>query len=737
MKERLHSDRALLALVLFAVILSASFLFSVIYKVGENSIVTPYLAYLEESSRKLSELVAGTMDEQVSAFWKDFGQTISGPGEFESVETKNFDGGSYYPLVLVELSDGSGNHRARWFDPDSGDDGFPSDFLKNYPPGKTFPDVLARGGKVYVGFQRNLQKESGEMVIRGLAALEGAPFLSSLKARPDSVVFVKGGRFFPVMEVTEQQNCLACHLEKPAEGSFPVPHRGFIKERGLFLSGSVNGSRFAIQPVALGEKDDSYLLIRFPSEEMITSLDAFRRLLLPTWLLLCVVVTLGTLILYRRLKNPETHPVSDEGDLFVGPGVNGWREKLPQKPVLRKGEGEVGSRLSLPEVADMETAYQGDLEMTDYRNLRENALLKIKELSGFLSAVNRITYPERLGDTIVWNMMNLIPGEIILLAVAGTADPGGEYDVFCAQKFRKDSVSEMFIKKMQREFPSYVKNVIHTRVVDVERDSFFARYGVYKHGLKKGLLLPVEIRGVILGVLAIFRRGDDPFPSFDIELASVLAGHLGTVVENAKLHEEVKTNYFNTLRSLVNSIEEKDRYRRGHSERVADIALSMAERAGLSKRRRNILFQAAILHDIGKIRISPAILGKRGRLSDEEMRLVRQHPIIGYRIIEPLSFLKEVKACISEHHERCDGLGYPSGITREELTFEGRILAVADAFDSMISERPYRKSMTDREAISELQRNAGGQFDPDVVDLFVAVYREKEARRLSSAPQRG
>ncbi|NIS77979.1 MAG: HD domain-containing protein [Deltaproteobacteria bacterium] len=706
------------------------------YKIGENSIVTPYLAYLEESSHRLSDLVADAIDEQVSAFWKDFGQTIPGPGEFESVENKTIEGGSYYPLVLVELFDGSGNLRGRWFDSDGGD-GFPADLLKNYPLGKPFPDVLSRRGKVYVVFQRNLQKESGGMGIRGVAALEGAPFLSSLKARPESLVFVTEGRFFPIMEVTGQRNCLSCHPEKPAGGSFPVPHRGFIKGRGLFLSGSVKGSRFAIQPVALGEKDDSYLLIGFPSEETITSLNAFRRLLLPTWLLLCVVVALGTLILYRRLKDPERRPASEATDLHVGPRVSGWRESLPRKPVLRKGAGEAGSPPSVPAEAEMDTACQGDREMGDYRNLREKALTKIKELSGFLSAVNRITYPERLGETIVWNMMNIIPGELILLAVAGTAGPGGEYDVFCAQRFRKDSVAEMFIKKMQREFPSYVKNVIHTRVVDVERDSFFARYGVYKHGLKKGLLLPVEIRGVILGVLAIFRRGEDSFPSFDIELASVLAGHLGTVVENAKLHEEVKTNYFNTLRSLISSIEEKDRYRRGHSERVADIALSMADRAGLSKRRRNILFQSAILHDIGKISISPAILGKRGRLSDEEMRLVRQHPVIGYRIIEPLSFLKEVKACISEHHERCDGKGYPSGLSREGLTLEGRILAVADAFDSMISERPYRKAMTDREAISELQRNAGGQFDPGVVELFVSVYREKEAGKLSSPPQRG
>ncbi len=265
----------------------------------------------------------------------------------------------------------------------------------------------------------------------------------------------------------------------------------------------------------------------------------------------------------------------------------------------------------------------------------------------------------------------------------------------------------------------------------MEEDSFLARYSLYKHGLKKTLLLPVEIRGVILGVVAIFRKGNDPFSSFEVSLATLLARHLGTVIENSKLHEEVKSNYFNTLRAVINAVESKDRYRKGHSERVTEIALSIGDKIGLSKRRRNILFQAAILHDIGKITVDPAVLSKKGKLSEEEIGLIRQHPIIGYRIIEPLSFLREVKACVSEHHERYNGEGYPSGTKKEELTLEGRILAVADAFDSMTSDRPYRKALTDKEAISELEKNAGGQFDPHVVKLFIEVYREREARKLS------
>jgi hypothetical protein len=730
MKRRIHSDRTTLIGVLFFLILAASFFFSVIYKMGENIFVTQHIESVEDSANRLGDHVAGILDKGVSSVLDYYARNIQENIDSGSLDTSEIMRDAFFPVVAVWLHDGNGNLREKWLSPAIGEklrESFPEQYLL----GRPLPEVLSLSGNVYLSFQRKLESDSGEMMVGGLAVLDGSPILSSLKISPDALLFIRGNRVYPLMGVTGRGECVPCHLGKKYRDVFPMPHAGFIKGRGLFLSGEAQGHRFVIDPVDAGGSDDSYLLLRFPSEGMITSLIAFRRLIVPTWLLLSVVIVLGTVLLYRRLRDPVRDIVSPAGD----PSGSG-------EPAVTRGEakpllydqGEVTARTDAspgPPIAGGDKKPEPGLNGIDHEKIREDTLLKIKELSEFLNSVNRMTYPERLGDAIVWNLMNLIPGDLIMLAVMGAEGIVGEFDVFSAQRFRKDSVSEIFIKKMHKEFPAYARGIVHVRVVDVGEDSFFARYSLYKHGLKKTLLLPVEIRGVILGVVAIFRKGNDPFSSFEVSLATLLARHLGTVIENSKLHEEVKSNYFNTLRAVIIAVESKDRYRKGHSERVTEIALSIGDKIGLSKRRRNILFQAAILHDIGKITIDPAVLSKKGKLSEEEIGLIRQHPIIGYRIIEPLSFLREVKACVSEHHERYNGGGYPSGTKKEELTLEGRILAVADAFDSMTSDRPYRKALTDKEAISELERNAGGQFDPHVVKLLIEVYREREARKLS------
>lgn len=196
--------------------------------------------------------------------------------------------------------------------------------------------------------------------------------------------------------------------------------------------------------------------------------------------------------------------------------------------------------------------------------------------------------------------------------------------------------------------------------------------------------------------------------------------------ETISINEELENlliknrmSYFETVRTLANAIEEKDRYTGGHCERVMEYSMIIANVLNLSEEEKNDLKFGSILHDIGKIGIPEAILHKVDKLSVEEYKIIKNHPEIGYRILKNLDFLDHSKSIVYEHHERMDGLGYPRGLKGQEIHLLARIVCVADAFDAMTSNRPYKNVMTNEMAVKELIANAGTQFDPEIVEAFI------------------
>ncbi len=179
--------------------------------------------------------------------------------------------------------------------------------------------------------------------------------------------------------------------------------------------------------------------------------------------------------------------------------------------------------------------------------------------------------------------------------------------------------------------------------------------------------------------------------------------------------------YLDTVRSLVRALEAKDPYTRGHSERVARYAVAIAKQMNLDGKSIEALEQAALLHDIGKLALSSAILTKPAGLTPEECSEVRSHPARGAAMVTRIPPLKDLEASIRAHHERLDATGYPSGLVGEEIPPFARILAVADAYDAMTSNRAYRKAMGRDGAVSELTRCAGSQFDEEVVGAFLKI----------------
>jgi putative nucleotidyltransferase with HDIG domain len=194
-----------------------------------------------------------------------------------------------------------------------------------------------------------------------------------------------------------------------------------------------------------------------------------------------------------------------------------------------------------------------------------------------------------------------------------------------------------------------------------------------------------------------------------------------------ELYTKMRKVYLDTIRALAAAIDAKDPYTKGHSERVAETSVVLAQELNLSDKDIENIEYTALLHDIGKIGISDNILGKNGSLTNKEFDKIKEHTVMGAKIIEPVDFLKNSYKAIYHHHERYNGKGYPDGIKSEDIPILARIIAVADAYDAMGSDRPYRKKLSHKKILRELKEQSGKQFDPEVVKALISVLdRERE-----------
>ena len=194
-----------------------------------------------------------------------------------------------------------------------------------------------------------------------------------------------------------------------------------------------------------------------------------------------------------------------------------------------------------------------------------------------------------------------------------------------------------------------------------------------------------------------------------------------------ELYTKMRKVYLDTIRALAAAIDAKDPYTKGHSERVAETSVALAQELNLSDRDIEDIEYTALLHDIGKIGIADKILGKKGSLTNQEYEKIKEHTIMGANIIEPVDFLKNSYEAIYHHHERYDGKGYPDGVKSKDIPVFSRIIAVADAYDAMNSDRPYRKKLNKDKILKELTDQSGKQFDPEVVEALISVLdRERE-----------
>lgn len=239
-------------------------------------------------------------------------------------------------------------------------------------------------------------------------------------------------------------------------------------------------------------------------------------------------------------------------------------------------------------------------------------------------------------------------------------------------------------------------------------------------GSSQCIAQPLLCKGHQVGVLvAGGKHGDDPLvSSYDTQLIEACAGFLAAFTENVALYDEQRQLFLGTLGALVAAIDAKDRYTCGHSERVALLSRQIAEAAGLSPLQCEDVRVAGLVHDVGKIGVPEAVLLKPGRLNADEFELIKKHPAIGHHILEGVTQLANVLPGVLHHHERYDGAGYPHGLAGADIPLMARIIAVADTFDAMSSDRSYRARMPREQVLGEIRRGAGSQLDPRLAEIM-------------------
>lgn len=231
---------------------------------------------------------------------------------------------------------------------------------------------------------------------------------------------------------------------------------------------------------------------------------------------------------------------------------------------------------------------------------------------------------------------------------------------------------------------------------------------------------PLKAKDKVVGVIKLGSEEPVNYTAEDLKLFTTLASLAAVAIENASLYEQLKEAFYTTVYTLAETIEKRDPYTGNHTKRVMEYSLAIGRTLGLPEEDMTRLQLGAVLHDVGKIGVRDSVLLKESALTEEEFEQIKKHAVYGEEIISRISQLRTAIPGVRQHHEKFDGRGYPDGLKDEEIDITARIIAVADSYDAMTTDRPYRKGFTIEEAFDELRKFSGSQFDPAIVDAFFA-----------------
>ncbi len=327
---------------------------------------------------------------------------------------------------------------------------------------------------------------------------------------------------------------------------------------------------------------------------------------------------------------------------------------------------------------------------------------------------------DKVFDTIMREVFSLINAHngLIMLKQDGSDELSVEY-VRSADSNTQIHVSSSIISRVFDKGEA----VITSNAADDSR--FGGGMSIINANISSALCAPLTHQDEKLGVIYVDNRGTmNAFTDSDLEMLVALAAPAATAIKNAQYVKMVEQAYEDTLVALANAIELRDHYTVGHTWRVTNFAMEIARELGWAEEKLEEVQMGGVLHDVGKIAVDNAILGKPGALTEEEFAQMKVHPERGADLLRDIKYLHPLIPYCLCHHERWDGTGYPKGLQNEEIPIEGRLIAVADAFDAMTSTRPYRKGMKPEVALERLAEGKGKQFDPSLVDALERCYKQ-------------
>ncbi len=344
-----------------------------------------------------------------------------------------------------------------------------------------------------------------------------------------------------------------------------------------------------------------------------------------------------------------------------------------------------------------------------------NAIVSSLDFNEVVQRILDVTQRLLRADVVTLRLLHAPSGTLRLVGLSGLSGDfaADSYTVKVGESVVGRAIAE------RRPYP----------VRDVQDSPFLFRDLAARRRLRSLLSIPIQFRNLVLGGLTAYWHKPHDHPDAEVRLMTAIGAQAAVAIENAQKY----TDSIHSLLALARALESKDTYTVGHSERVTRIAVALAQEMRLPLEEVNLLRQVCPLHDVGKVGVPERILQKGSSLTPAERRQMAQHTTIGFKILQPIRLFREGLGIVRHHHERLDGAGYPDRLSGEEIPRVARVTTVADAFDAMTSRRPYRDALPLEDALGEIRRGAGTQFDTRAARTLLRLARERDPRILDFA----
>lgn len=481
-------------------------------------------------------------------------------------------------------------------------------------------------------------------------------------------------------------------LNRSAAGRFEITYRKktfFGSFRQLFLSPQFLESNWTIALLQL-------------KSDVLSPISSFKTIFPLVAALTLLIVIIFSLYSIRRSLTPLD--ILNEATQRISTETFGYKVKIDSRD----------------EFEDLANAFNN---MSNHLEKQFNAINARADVDrAILSSLD----PVKIVKTVMMHMRSYYRFDRILVSLL---DPGSEEKnrSYILKKGFREPIQGININYSKKDLKKLYTNKDHFIIqADKDRPSYLSVFDYPKN--ISLLLLPVFVTSRLAAVITIFGPNATEYTQKDIVQARQTADQVAVALTNTSILEELKETNWGAMKALAGTVDAKSPWTAGHSGRVTKMALSIGEVIGLTGSELGDLHRAGLLHDIGKIGVPSAILDKPGKLSDDEYTIIKKHPMIGANILKPIKAFRSIIPMVLQHHERYDGRGYPMGISGRNIVSGGRILAVADAFDAMISSRPYRQGMPLNRVIGIITEESGRQFDPEIVDAFLNVIKGEKAR---------